>query len=602
MTTSFEAEAIAPFLEIQSVRSPAVSPDGQWLAYLSNATGFNQLWVRPLAGGPARQVTAMPEPIGAFAFNPKGPGILFTLDCGGDERHQLWLLPDIDAQPVALTQAPGVVHVWGAWSPDGERIAYASNARSPYDMDIHVMNVTTGETSTVFVGTGMREALAFSPDGNALLVRESLRSGNDQDMYRLDIVNGELTPIMPHAGKARYVAARLFRDGSGGVAVCDQGRDFMAICRFAAGDGSVAPLVELSDRDIEAVALSPDQQRIAYVSNEDGWSSIGLCNRDGSDMRSFEGQQVGVITSVAFTPDGQSLVFPLEGAATPPGIWRLDLASGRFELAVASDTPGLDVGSFREPVVERFESFDGRPIPAFVYTPSSPAPAAGYPVLFIVHGGPEMQWKPDFRADVQFLVSQGVMVVAPNVRGSTGYGRAFHELDDREKRLDSVADLRAIRLAIGARADVDDSRIGVFGRSYGGFMVLSALTEDPKLWKLGVDFYGVGNFLTHLLATGPWGRQQRAAEYGEPSVMREALERFSPINRIARMKAPLLIVHANRDPRVPMGQSEDVYSCLSGLGHDCEYLRIDHEGHGFARRENRVKAFSAFARFLEKHL
>ncbi|MBP2563415.1 dipeptidyl aminopeptidase/acylaminoacyl peptidase [Neorhizobium galegae] len=602
MTSSFEAETIAPFLDIQSVKSPAVSPDGQWLAYLSNATGFNQLWVRPLAGGPARQVTAMPEPIGAFAFNPKGLSILFTLDCGGDERHQLWLLPDIEAQPVALTQAPGVVHVWGAWSPDGERIAYASNARSPYDMDLHVMNVTTGEAPTVFVGTGMREALAFFPDGNALLVRESLRSGNDQDMYRLDIVNGELTPIMPHAGKARYLAARLFRDGSGGVAVCDQGRDFMAICRFAAEDGSVAPLVELSDRDIEAVALSPDQQRIAYVSNEDGWSRIGLCNRDGSDMWSFEGLPAGVITSVAFTPDGQSLVFPLEGAATPPGIWRLDLASGRFELAVASDAPSLDVGSFREPVVERFESFDGRPIPAFVYTPSSPAPAAGYPVLFIVHGGPEMQWKPDFRADVQFLVSQGVMVVAPNVRGSTGYGRAFHELDDREKRLDSVADLRAIRLAIGARADVDDSRIGVFGRSYGGFMVLSALTEDPKLWKLGVDFYGVGNFLTHLLATGPWGRQQRAAEYGEPSVMREALERFSPINRVARMKAPLLIVHANRDPRVPMGQSEDVYSCLSGLGHDCEYLRIDHEGHGFARRENRLKAFSAFARFLGKHL
>ncbi|UIK08855.1 alpha/beta hydrolase family protein [Neorhizobium galegae] len=602
MTSSFEAETIAPFLEIQSVKSPAVSPDGQWLAYLSNATGFSQLWVRPFAGGPARQVTAMPEPIGAFAFNPKGPGILFTMDCGGDERHQLWLLPDIEAQPVALTQAPGVVHIWGAWSPEGERIAYASNARSPYDMDIHVMNVTTREASTVFAGIGMREALAFFPDGNALLVRESLRSGNDQDMYRLEIASGELTPIMPHAGKARYLAARLFKDGSGGVAVCDQGRDFMAICRFAAEDGSVAPLVELSDRDIEAVALSPDQQRIAYVSNEDGWSRIGLCNRDGSDMRSFEGQPVGVITSVAFTPDGQSLVFPLEGAATPPGIWRLDLASGRFELTVASDTLGLDVVSFREPVVERFESFDGRLIPAFVYTPSSPAPAAGYPVLFIVHGGPEMQWKPDFRADVQFLVSQGVMVVAPNVRGSTGYGRAFHELDDREKRLDSVADLRAIRLAIGARADVDDSRIGVFGRSYGGFMVLSALTEDPKLWKLGVDFYGVGNFLTHLLATGPWGRQQRAAEYGEPSVMRDALERFSPINRIARMKAPLLIVHANRDPRVPMGQSEDVYSCLSGLGHDCEYLRIDHEGHGFARRENRLKAFSAFARFLEKHL
>ncbi|GAK69504.1 peptidase S9 family protein [Agrobacterium rubi TR3 = NBRC 13261] len=602
MAKSFDASAIAPFIEIRSVKSPALSPNGEWLAYLCDSSGFNQIWIKPLAGGEARQLTDMPEPVGAFSFNPKGPEILFTIDCGGDERHQLWLLPDMASAAVALTNSPSVVHLWGAWSPDGQRLAYASNARSPHHMDIHVMAIATREISAIHLGKGMREVLAFSPDGQSLLVRESLRSGNDQDIFRLAIDSGELTPVLPHDGKARYLAARLFKDGSGGLAVCDQGSDFMAIVGFANEGSSVTPVVAVPNRNIEAFALSPDQQRIAFVVNDEGWSHIGLCNRDGSDVRMIKEQPNGVISYVAFTPDGQSLVFPLESVATPPSIWKLDLGNGFFEMLVGSDPIASEKTRFQEPVVQRFKSFDGLMVPALIYQPTSPPPSDGYPVLFIVHGGPEMQWKPDFRADVQFLLSQRVMVVAPNVRGSTGYGRTFHQLDDREKRMDSVVDLRAIRLAIGARADVDESRIGVFGRSYGGFMVLSTLTEDPDLWCLGVDFYGVGNFLTHLLATAPWGRQQRAAEYGEPSVMREMLERFSPINRIACMKAPLLIVHANRDPRVPLGQSEDVYSCLSGLGHDCEYLRIDHEGHGFARLENRLKVFSTFARFLEHHL
>lgn len=597
-----QPSAILPFIEIRSVKSPAISPDGEWIAYLSDRHGFNQLWIRPFAGGEARQLADMPEPVGMFSFNPKGLQILFTTDCGGDERHQLWLLPDMNSQPVALTAARNVVHLWGAWSPDGKRIAYASNSRSPHDMDLHILELATREVVTVYEGVGMREVLAFFPHGRSLLVRSSLRSGNDQEIARLDLEERVLTPLMPHDGKARYLAARLFKDGSGGLAVCDQGRDLMAIQRFSAEGGCAETVVEFADRNVEAVALAPDQNRIAFLVNDDGWSRIGLANHDGSDVRLIESQPVGVISSVAFAPDGRSLVFPLESAARPAGVWKLDLENDRFEELVAAEAGGVDVASFIEPVVQWFESFDGRQIPACVYTPASPPQADGYPVLFIVHGGPEMQWRPDFRADVQFLLSQGVMVVAPNVRGSTGYGRAFHQLDDREKRMDSVMDLRAIRLAIGECDDVNANRIGVFGRSYGGFMVLSALTEDSDLWSLGVDFYGIGNFLTHLLATGPWGRQQRVAEYGDPVVMREALERFSPINRIGRMKAPLLLVHANRDPRVPMGQSEDVYSCLSGLGHDCEYLRIDHEGHGFARLENRLKVFSTFARFLEKHL
>jgi hypothetical protein len=175
-------------------------------------------------------------------------------------------------------------------------------------MDVQVMDIATGEVSTVFSGRGMREVMAFFPDGQSLLVRESVRSGNDQDIYRLDIDKSALTPLMPHQGKARYLAARLFKDGSGGVTVCDQDSDFMAIHRFAAEGGSAKPVVELSNHNIEALALSPDQTRIAFLANEDGWSRIGIVDRDGSGLISFEEQPSGVIGSIAFTPDGSSLI------------------------------------------------------------------------------------------------------------------------------------------------------------------------------------------------------------------------------------------------------------------------------------------------------
>ncbi len=222
--------------------------------------------------------------------------------------------------------------------------------------------------------------------------------------------------------------------------------------------------------------------------------------------------------------------------------------------------------------------------------------------MIIVHGGPEAQWKPDFRADIQYMLARGIMVIAPNIRGSTGYGRDYQHLDDRELRMDSVADLKAVRMAVATRGDVDESRIGVFGRSYGGFMVLSAMTEYPDLWKLGVEYYGIANFLTLLQTTGPWRKELRAIEYGDAETMRDELERFSPINRIGNIAAPLMIAHGLEDPRVAPCESEMVYSCLRGLGKPIEYLRVPHEGHGFARIENRRRVFGALARFIDENL
>jgi dipeptidyl aminopeptidase/acylaminoacyl peptidase len=262
----------------------------------------------------------------------------------------------------------------------------------------------------------------------------------------------------------------------------------------------------------------------------------------------------------------------------------------------------MDAAAFIEPTVERIESFDGLAVPVFVYRPKVKPPVSGYPAVVIVHGGPEAQWTGTFRADVQFLLAQGIMVVAPNVRGSTGYGRPYQHLDDKDLRMDSVADLKEVRLWLGRLPDVDETRIAVFGRSYGGFMVLAALTEYPDLWKLGIEFYGIANFETLLETTGPWRKHLRAVEYGDPVADKALLARISPIRKIDRIRVPLFMAQGLDDPRVPPSESEMVYAALRGLGRPVEYLRIPHEGHGFARLENRQTVFGALADFLARHL
>lgn len=592
--------AIADYIDIRSAKSPAVSFDGELIAYLSDESGFNQIWIKPTAGGDARQLTAFDEPIGAIAFNPKSRDILFTVDYGGDERHQLWLLPD-GGEPIALTDDPTTVHVWGCWDPDGKRIAYASNCRSRTDMDIHVMDVVTRQSRCVLQGEGWRQPLAFYPDGQAILVQDSSRSMSDQELVELCLPTGNAKILLPHDGKAKYQAPKFSKDRSGFYLLTDQGREYLGLAFFDLERHSLQWVVT-AENDIEAAALAADQTKLAYVANIDGWNELVIRECDTGLETSVTGAPRGTISSVAWFPDSGSVVFPLDGATSPPDIWcaRADDAEA-FPVTSASKA-GVDLSSLIEPEVIEIESFDGRMVPLFLYRPAGEAPADGYPAIVVVHGGPEAQWTSIFRADLQYLLNQGVMVVAPNVRGSTGYGRTYQELDDRVLRMDSVADLKAVRDWVAGLPQVDATRLAVYGRSYGGFMVLSALTEYPDDWKVGIEFYGIANFHTMLETTGPWRRHLRVVEYGDPVNDKEALERFSPIHKSNLIKAPLLIAHGFEDPRVPPGESEMVYSCLHGRGHPVEYVRIPHEGHGFARTENRQIVFGSVVSFLKRYL
>lgn len=599
-----DALPIETYLAPRARHSPALSDDGTMLAWISDETGLDQLWSMPISEGAAPvQRTSLTEKVGGFAFRPGSRDILFTTDCGGDEHHQLHLLREGDDAPEALTAAPGVVHQWGCFDATGKRIAYASNADDPTRMQIHLRDLETGEDKIVLRGPGWRTPRSFTPDGTALLIEDNRDGMYDAALSLLPLDAGDPRELLPGGqgpdDGAHINAARWVDDGAALMLVTNAGRSFHGLARMAMSDGALTWLAE-PEGDVELIAVDKDRGRIAYVWNDGGYSRIETMALDGGESQPVDLPVPGSATSLTFTPDGTAMIVALTGFRGPSRILRIALTDGAHEI-ICAGAPILTDSETVEPDIETFASFDGAEVPAFVFTPRSPPPPDGYPVFFVVHGGPELQYTAHWRSDVQYLVCRGWLVVAPNVRGSTGYGRAWQAADDLDRRMDPVRDLKAIRDGIAGREDVDASRMVVSGQSYGGFMVLAAITEHPDDWCAAVEFYGIADFNTLMATTGPWRRKLRSVEYGDPDTQegREMLARFSPLRKIAEVRTPLFIAHGGDDPRVSPAESELVFAALRGRGHDCELMRIDHEGHGFARLSNREKVFAAMMRFVE---
>lgn len=284
----------------------------------------------------------------------------------------------------------------------------------------------------------------------------------------------------------------------------------------------------------------------------------------------------------------------------PGDVWHADPGTGASRRLTVSPCD-VDPATFVAPDLVRCRSFDGLQVPAFVFRPHRPAPGR-HPVVVVVHGGPESQWRPSFSPLVQYLVARGFAVIAPNVRGSTGYGRRYQHLDDVEHRLDSVADLAAVHDWIAATDDLDPDRSALYGGSYGGYMVLSGLVHQPDRWAAGVDVVGIANLVTFLEHTAAWRRAWREREYGALATDRDLLAWLSPITHVAHLRAPLLIVHGRNDPRVPLGEAEQIHAVARAKGVRSELLVYDDEGHGLARLANRLDAYPRVAAFLEEVL
>jgi dipeptidyl aminopeptidase/acylaminoacyl peptidase len=567
----------------------------------SDLPGTMQLFRVPLAGGTLEQLTSFGDPVTGH-FVRGSETILLEHDDAGNELTQLSLLDARPgAEPAPLVHDPAFVHRNVSLSRDGSLLAYATNRDNGVDWSVYVRSLRDGSERCVFARGGVCGTAGFSPDGGILVVHHDSGRPSDNDLYLVDLETGETDHVTPHDDDS-WFGEPVWDAGGGALAVATNvGRDTRAISRYDLAEREWSSLID-SEWDLECSGDDAGRWLLVHA-NEDGYSRLALHDaRRAAEVAEVPLPGRGVVEETVFARDGSKLAFKFSSPVDPGNVWVYDTEMGGTER-VTELARDVALDGLREPELHRFESFDGESVPVFLWEPDGDGP---FPVVVMVHGGPESQFRPAFQPSYtplqQHLVSRGYAVAAPNVRGSTGYGKRYEHLDDVRRRLDSVRDLAALHDWLGTRPRIDASRAVLYGRSYGGYMVLAGLAFQPERWAAGIECVGISNFVSFLENTAPWRRAVREPEYGSLERDRDFLVEASPLTHVDRIRAPLFIQHGANDPRVPPSETHQIHRVLTEKGIRCELLVHADEGHAIGKLENRIETFERAVAFLDEVL
>jgi dipeptidyl aminopeptidase/acylaminoacyl peptidase len=541
-----------------------------------------------------------------------GRTVVVSHDAGGNERAQLSLL---DASAVTapvdedglspLVHDPAYLHNLVEVLED-QRVVYTTNRRNGIDFDLVVRAVADGSETVLYDGGGMVGGAAVEPGRSGagasprtLMTRPGRPALSSQVLLLEDGAVTELTDADEHA---RYGGLQWLPGQDAAIVATDSGRDHLGLARLDVITGALTWLVTDDAHDVTG-RLSPDGGSLLVSTDDDGASRLAIHDAEGTRRLDVALPGVGVgdyLTVPRWSPDGQGLALTWTDPATPADVVLVDAGRGRSGVAASSREPLADL-EFVAPTSHGVPTRDGETVPCFVYSPAEGEHADRGSSVTIVHGGPEGQSVRAFSAIVQALVGDGHTVLVPNVRGSVGYGKRWYSLDDVERRLDSVADLGALHDHLPALG-LDPGRAALWGGSYGGYMVLAGLAFQPERWAAGVDIVGISSLVTFLENTSPYRRAHREREYGSLERNRDFLESASPLNRISDVRAPLFVIHGRNDPRVPLSEAEQVAAAVRENGVDVELVVYDDEGHGLAKRVNRLDAYPRAIDFLGRVL
>jgi len=572
--------------------------------------------------GMREQITFYPEPIAGLATMPVGTGadgFVFGKDKGGDEFSQLYWYDLGTRETALLTDGKRSQNRNALFADDGKQLAYSSTARNGKDTDVWVRDMASGQARAVVTEGGSWFALDFSPDGKRLLVMKYV-SINEAYPGEVDLTTGKLTLFPVDGGKAAFGDFEYAPDGRvyfvSDEPVAGKPSEFRTL-RYHDPDSGEPPQ-ELSGDipwDVEDFTIADDGKHLAYVTNEDGIARLRMLSLPRHREVKLPALPVGLIAGLEFSPDGRRLAITLNTATSPSDTYVIDLGTAKLTRWTQSEVGGLDTTKFATPTLVRYPTFDEvdggvsgtsrRTIPAFYYKPAKPAAGGKTPVLIQIHGGPEGQAQPAFSPTIQYLVNElGVAVLVPNVRGSSGYGKTYLQLDNAGKREDSVRDIGALLDWIAQQPELDAGRIGVYGGSYGGYMVLATMTNYPERIRAGVDVVGISHFGTFLKNTEDYRRDLRRAEYGDerdPAIL-TVFERISPLNNAKKIAAPLFVAQGKNDPRVPYTEAEQIVKAVRSSGQPVWFLMFDDEGHGFRKKSNNDYFTAASVLFWQQHL
>jgi dipeptidyl aminopeptidase/acylaminoacyl peptidase len=588
---------IQSMMDVRGTGTGILTTKGDRMVYASRVTGVQQIWRQDGPSTFAVQLTGGEDTTSVVGLTPDDRFVVVERDRGGEENPGLYLLP-IEGGPLREIQhKPGVQTFHEVVSDDGRWLYFRANDVEPSSYALYRHEIATGKRETVLAEPGLWTIADLR--GDKLLLRKLL--GNTQtEIHELDLPTGKRTPLLGVGEVAMYDARYGAAEGTL-VVLTNQPGEFFRLYEWKAG--KLAPISPDVRHDVEEFAIDRARTRIVYELNEGGYQRVRALDARSKKLLplSLPAADRAVVASLSRT--GRFAVLALDSAQSLQMTTVWDWKTRKATTWRTPSAPEVDLTSFAPVTLESYPARDGTAIPMFVRRPTKCA-ADPCPVVVAFHGGPESQSVAGFSTGAQLFVDAGFVYVEPNVRGSTGYGKAWLHADDGPRRLEVITDIedaaRHIRTAWAK--DGRAPRIGVYGGSYGGYSVLMAMTYFAGAYDVGVSVVGIANLHTFLANTAPYRRILRASEYGDPDKDKDALVKLSPTTYVDRVKAPLLIIQGLNDPRVPAGEALVIRSALEARGVDSGLIIFPDEGHGMKKRSNQVRAIGHTLAFFEKHL
>jgi len=578
------------------------SPDGEQLMYLSSEPGLPQLFVVRVGGGNARQITEVSDQIRSVAWSPDGATLALNLAPDGGLNTQIYLRPFEGGELERITEGGRTNNWLGDWSDDGRYLAYSSNRAGDGSVDAWLYDAETAESIMIADNPGIGRVEDLSPDSSRAVIWR-MRSRGDTDLYLVDLASGEEQLLTPHEGVAISAQAQ-FIGNSRIVFVSNVDREMMSLAEVSIdADGRASPLSYIAGReDAELAGITIDEQRGEAMLNWNaaGRSELAILDLESGRTRPGPDLPAEIASVEEYAPDGQRVVLTISGSAQPTNVWLLDFETNTFSQVTETDRRGVDFESLVVPELARYSAHDGLELTGWLYRPPGVEEPAPYVLDF--HGGPEGQERPSFNATIQALLSQGIGVFAPNVRGSSGFGKTFVNLDNGRLRVNAITDIKSTADFLIEQGLADPDRLGIMGGSYGGYMVMVGLTQYPELFAAGANLFGVVNFETFFENTEPWMAAISTVEYGDPATQAAMLRALSPIHLVDRVRAPTIVLHGANDTNVPVIEAEQVVDSLEARDVPVRYILFPDEGHGWQKTENRITSTVEIVQWFDRYL
>lgn len=594
-----------------SIGDSSWSPDDKQIAFVSNISGRNNIWIVPSQGGWPTQLTVSNQRQANIAWSPKGRWIAYNSDYDGNEQWDLFLVSADNGQVVNLTNTPEVAEEGAAWSPDGEKLAYSVKPKQSPNYEIDTIDILTKKLTHITSNTPAQlsnVAAIWSRDGKSIVFTQFEAAGKDANIFIVSASGGRATNLTPHQGDSNFAATDISPDGKTVLITSNAGNGYQNAALLDVATKKITWLTK-DKWEVSSGAFTRDGKRVTWAANVDGNQELfvyDLATKQAHALpvargiNSFIGSETG---ETGFSHDGARLLFRHEGPNAPPDLWTYDFATQKAMQITHSLVAGLRSEDMVEPYLVHYPSKDGKwQISASVYVPYNAEKNGQNAAVVAIHGGPTSQLQNSFLRYIQYLVNQGYFVIAPNYRGSTGYGKEFEDANRFDMGGGDLEDVIAATEWMKKTGFIDPKKVAVVGGSYGGYLTMMAVTKAPDLWAAGVPIVPFVNWFTELENEDPLLRQYDIATMGDPVKDKARLQERSPINFVDRIKAPLLLLAGGNDPRCPHTEAEQVAGAVKKRGGVAELKIYENEGHGFSKVENQIDAWTRVADFLKKYV